>query len=66
MERPVIEKIWLNDKCSMADRMEIRVDWSNDRHHAFTIRPPYGEKQVANALIILSGLISSDEHLKVE
>ena len=48
MTTPKLEKIWID---TYSDGLkELRLDWSNDYHHAFYIRRPHGPKQVANAL----------------
>ena len=46
---PKLERIWI-DMGSRDKDMDLRLDWSNDYHHAFAIRHPHGPEQVANAL----------------
>lgn len=55
-----LEKLWIN---TTIERQEIRFDWSNDRHHAVAIEPPYGPAQIAKALSDASWLIGGDPHL---
>lgn len=56
---PKLEKIWIGQR-PMDDEFELRLDWSNDYHHAFTIRRPCGPEQVANALRNAAIYISRD------
>lgn len=43
---PAVTEIWLND---VDGHKEIRVDFSNDRHHAMMIESPYDKEAVARA-----------------
>lgn len=61
MSLPKIEKIWINH---IQDRMELRVDWSNDRHHSAQILPPYGVEEVSRALQVMSVEIRHDLALR--
>ncbi|MCK5604848.1 hypothetical protein KAR91_23360 [Candidatus Pacearchaeota archaeon] len=63
-----IAKIWLNDirpptSVIPEPLVEIRLDWSNDRHHAATVKWPCGKEEVADALDALIQLIRRDKHL---
>jgi hypothetical protein len=55
-----LKKIWINE---FKDRRELRMDWSNDRHHAVEISHPCGPDQVAKALQDMARLVFRDPHL---
>ena len=58
--KPKITDIWMNELSSW---IEIRVDWSNDRHHAVVLPSPYDKQRVCQALKDLSTLILHDSNL---
>lgn len=45
-----LERLWIN---TAGIRQEFRFDWSNDRHHAVEIKPPFGAHQIAAAAMHL-------------
>ena len=58
MAIPKLEKIWI---ATYSDGLkELRLDWSNDYHHAFYIRRPHGPKQIANALREAANFVARD------
>lgn len=56
-----LEKMWIG---KFQDQREVRLYWSNDRHHAVSIQHPGGPDQVAEALKALSRLVFQDPHLR--
>lgn len=54
-----LERVWIAD-CKMDGSEEIRLDWSNGRHHAARIAPPGGPMQVLNALQYLEAIVRND------
>lgn len=48
------------------DQPKIQLDWSNDRHHAAFIYPPFGQDEVEEALRRLAMLVAGDDDLKPE
>lgn len=54
---PAVTEIWLNN---LDDRKEIRVDFSNDRHHAMVIEAPYDKEAVARAFEKIAANIRRD------
>jgi hypothetical protein len=50
-------KIWIS---SVDGRQELRLDWSNDRHHAMPITPPASPREVAMALYDLAYMVKQD------
>ena len=46
---PKLRNIWIGMR-SMDEEIELRLDWSNDYHHAVTIKRPHGPEEVADAL----------------
>jgi hypothetical protein len=65
MKNPVIDKICLDYFTFDVthERKELRLDWSNDRHHSITIKPPYERDQVKEAFLFAAALISKDTNL---
>lgn len=60
MSEPKINNTWMS-VTSM--EKQIRLDWSNDRHHAVVIDPPYGKHEMVAALRRMAELIEADEYL---
>ena len=54
-----IEKIYIEE--SYHDGKSIRLDWDNNRHQRFGISPPYGAREVIEALIAVSELLLAEE-----
>lgn len=48
------------------DIMELRIDWSNDRHHSVKIEPPFGPDEVKYALMSAFQTVNNDPTLKGE
>ena len=48
---------------SMSGDVLIRLDWSNDRHHAVVIQPPFDREKVIEALLNTITLIKDDPNL---
>jgi|GEM_PF-4586242 len=60
-----LENIWINEFVKEEDvERTIRVDWSNDRHHAVRINQPHGKDEIIEALSRLIYLLAQDPHLK--
>lgn len=57
---PAVTEIWLNDVDGLN---EIRVDFSNDRHHAMMIEAPHDKEAVAMAFERLAANIRRDWNL---
>jgi len=60
MLKPMLEKIYTTQFGGVP---EIRLDWSNDRHHAVAINHPFGPDEIADALRTLAMLVYNDEVL---
>lgn len=61
---PKITKLWHNKiALPSGDRLELRVDFSNDRHHAVSVEPPHGPMDLVRALDMLARQIATDPHL---
>lgn len=60
-----LENIWINQSIDPQNfrYTELRLDWSNARHHAVRIQPPFGVTQVTKALRSAAALISGDPNL---
>lgn len=61
--KPVMKRFWINDAREINDGLWIRIDWSNDRHHAVKIMWPYSRKELTDALFEMGKLLASDKHL---
>jgi hypothetical protein len=59
-----LNKIWVNE--SDPAKKELRLDWSNDRHHAVMIQPPHAPADIAQALLSMAYLIAKDPVLPIE
>lgn len=57
-----LEKVWIGN--GFDDQPELRLDWSNDRHHAVVIHHPGGPDEVADAFRSLAMLVYKDQHLR--
>lgn len=58
---PEPTNIWLN---TVSCRLEIRLDFDNDRHHAVMVDGPYNTERLAQALITLAHNIMRDPYLR--
>jgi len=60
-----LTKVWLHkfDYGTFDSGMELRVDFSNDRHHAVMVNPPFSAKELNDALLLLARNIINDPHL---
>jgi hypothetical protein len=56
-----LEKIWISE--GLEGRRDLRLDWSNDRHHAVTIFHPGGPEQIGDAIRSLARLVYGDPNL---
>jgi hypothetical protein len=62
---PKLTKLWHNEMAlPSGDRIELRADFSNDRHHAVLVEPPHGPMELAQALDWLARQIATDPHLQ--
>lgn len=59
--KPTMTKLWL-DETLLGDtpRVLLRIDWSNDRHHAEMIDGPATPDRVAMALQRLAIMVNAD------
>ena len=57
-----LERMWINESINRGN--ELRVDWSNDRHHAVVIKHPGGSYEVAEAFRDMAMLIFQDPYLR--
>ncbi len=57
MKEPTLKYIWIDGEGC------IRLDWSNDRHHAVKIGMPPNKTKVYIALMKIGRLIRSDKNL---
>jgi len=67
--KPAIINLWFNNNFGPPTSVipnptcEIRVDWSNDRHHAVKIEYPQSKKEVLVSLKRLIHIIKNDCNL---
>lgn len=62
---PKLRKIWLDDwAVNGTPRLQLRADFSNDRHHAVLVAEPHGPRELALALHALAAQIVDDPHLR--
>lgn len=60
-----LTKLWHNEMpLPSGDIIELRADFSNDRHHAVLVEPPHGPIELARALDRLARQIATDPHLQ--
>lgn len=57
-----LERMRLGD--GLNGEVDLRIDWSNDRHHAVAIKHPGGPDEVADALRELARIVFSDKELR--
>jgi len=58
MSIPKLERLFISE--AITDRPELRVDWSNDHHHAAMIGRDMTVREVAKALRVMADLIERD------
>lgn len=56
-----VKRVWID---AFNSQHELRLDWSNDRHHAVAIKHPGGPNEVADALRSLARLVYTDQKLR--
>ena len=54
-----LNKAWLNNN-QFTERIELRLDWSDDYHLLVAIEPPFGPDEVIDALLLAARRISVD------
>jgi hypothetical protein len=63
---PKMTRLWHNEIGGPPSfrRLELRIDFDNDRHHAVQVEPPYSVSEVAMALHTLARNIANDPKLR--
>lgn len=62
---PKLTKLWHSELALLSgDRIVLRADFTNDRHHAVLVDPPHGPRELARALDLLARQIATDPHLQ--
>jgi len=58
-----LTKLWVDDQRLRHDLLEIRADFSNDRHYAFRVARPFTRAGLVLALREMAAYIESDPAL---
>ena len=57
-----LDLVWIGERTD--NEKELRLDWSNARHHAVVIQHPGGAQEVAEAFQLMAELVLQDKHLR--
>lgn len=60
----ILENVAYREESSGNKFAEIRLDFSNDRHHIVKIKPPYSKQDVVDALLRLAYHVGRDRLLE--